>query len=505
VIPIFQIRFIFDTISWITNTNYRPDLVICVVNDGNPEAAKALAIHKFPPFVEILNLPQNRCFAGANNAGWMDLSGKYPSLQYLGTINDDTIPRHLWLDELVKAIQQPQTAVSMPVMETKTGWLKRIKTTATWKLEGSDEMRPDKASINSDTFVSVINGFCFIARRDALEQVGYFDERFCNGCDDIDLSLKLTSQKWRMVVAHKSRVFHFAASSRYLPGTSTNLRRNHELLARKWGGDVERFNLIRPKTIAHCVAFNQEHFMEAWVRNASQYADELLVMYAKVPWTYNKRARESLTPDRTGEILEYLKKEFPRLTVIEGDWKSETNSRNDALSTAKKMGARWLLIVDTDEFYLPEEVFRAYDWMLNNPSEVWRIPHVQFIKKRGWAIVTTEGNPTFQFAIDLSKVRSFKRMRIPDAKLSMTISDDICRCWHFSYLMPFEKLKQKFTTFGHSMEVRQDWLTAVWPSIKHGVRNFHPSDPEAWSDLRQITIPESVEKMFQMLKLPTEC
>jgi len=226
-----------------------------------------------------------------------------------------------------------------------------------------------------------------------------------------------------------------------------------------------------------------------------------LVMYAKVPWTYNKEARRLMKPDRTKEILTRLQAEFRKLIVIEGDWDSDTLNRNDALKAAKKRGAGWLLIVDTDEFYYPDDVFRAYEWMMRNPSEVWQMHHIQLIKNIHWSILTPEGTPVFQFAIDLSKVRKFKRIRIPEAKTSINIPEDVCMCWHFSYLMPFEKLKQKLTTWAHAMEINQRWITDVWPNIKPGSRDFHPRDPEAWREIRVINPPETITNMFKELGL----
>lgn len=499
VIPIIHTKYVFDTVDRIFATNCRDDLVLCIVNDGNPEVADTLATHKFQTQVEILNLPANRCFSGANNAGWRFLLEKYPSLEYLGSINDDTVPEPSWLNYLLDCLKAyPKTALAQSVMKSK-GWI-GPKRAATWKLLGSDDIVLDKRNIKQDTFVPVICGFCFLGRRDALEQVNYFDEEFENGCEDVDLCLKLTVAGWRLVVACKSFVFHYEAASRYLPGTRTNLKKNHGLLAKKWAGNLERFNVVQPMTIAYCTAYNQEHFMEAWVRNAAQYADRILVMYARVPWTYNKKAREILQPDRTGEILERLKKEFSKLSVVEGNWETDTGTRNEALRTAKDMGAGWLLIVDTDEFYDPEEVLNAYEWMLKNPTEFWWMRHIQFIKRIAWTIIADEWElPKFQFCLDLSKVKAFKRMRIPQSETSLVIPDDICKCYHFSYLMPEAKFKQKLTTWGHAMEVVPNWYDEVWPRIKPGIRNFHPVNPTAWKEIKEISLPENIRKVLKEL------
>jgi len=352
VIPIYTTRFINRLVGYMRGTVHRDDVTICVVNDGQREVSEFLSRQKYPDSVVVLNLPSQQGFSALNNFGWKNLTERFPTIQYLGTLNDDTIPRDGWLDELAVCLKKyPRTALSSPIMQVKRGPLRLNRSFATWRLKGSDEMEPVASKILSDTFVPVVSGFCFLARRDALEQVGYLDEQFRNGCEDVDLCLKLTSCGWRLVICSRSFVYHEEAKSRYLPGTGTNLRRNHAILANKWNHDVARFNKVQPKTIAFCIAYNQEHFIEAWVRNAAQYADELLVMFAPVAWTYNTAARRTIQPDKTLEILEELSKEFPKLTVVTGDWKDETQNRNDAVNIARKLGAGWLLIVDTDEFY----------------------------------------------------------------------------------------------------------------------------------------------------------
>ncbi|MCJ7813316.1 glycosyltransferase [bacterium] len=244
-----------------------------------------------------------------------------------------------------------------------------------------------------------------------------------------------------------------------------------------------RYDLVRPKTITHCVAFNQEHFIEAWVRNAATYSDEMIVLFSKYPWNYNKNAKRMITADKTGEILTRLKEEFPQLTVIESKWANETDQRNDAIKIARKQGGELLLIVDTDEYFEVDEILAAYNWMQEHPAHVWYMHHVQLIKKINWSVVTPEGNPRFEFAIDLRQVKSFKDKRIPKAEKKMTIPENICKCWHFSYLMPEKKIQEKLLSFGHAQEIRSNWLTEVWPQIGLHTIDIHPVTPTGLKEI----------------------
>ena len=72
----------------------------------------------------------------------------------------------------------------------------------------------DQARITKDSFVSVLGGFCFLARAKALLQVDYFDEKYKKSCEDIDLCLKLRINKWDLMVCSNAYVSHKCGKSR---------------------------------------------------------------------------------------------------------------------------------------------------------------------------------------------------------------------------------------------------------------------------------------------------
>lgn len=248
VIPVYLTKFVKETVENILNSNNRDDLVLCIVNDGRDDVQKYLAEQDWSDNIEIINLSENRCFSGANNVGWKYLINKYPNIEYLGSINDDTIPRNGWLDKLIGCLKKyPKTALAMPIMATNQGFLGTKKNYATWRLKGSDEMEPVYHRIESDSFVSAVNGFCFVVLKDVLIEIGFLDEKFKNGCEDLDLGIKLLLKGWRMVVAKNSYVYHIGGASRYTKGSQENLDRNHKILADKYDGNIAKYNNLNNK------------------------------------------------------------------------------------------------------------------------------------------------------------------------------------------------------------------------------------------------------------------
>ena len=246
VIPIIQRRYILNLIKIIKETVIDFEIVICVVNDGNNKIKKYLC-NQLPLDVELLNLEKNVCFAGANNAGWKFLLNKFPSIKYLGTINDDTIPRYKWLNYLVQSMEvNSSIGACAPVMITHTNHIYKRKEvfSSTWKLGGEkNPMFLDQEKINNDTNVSVLGGFCFIAKAEVLLQVDFFDERYKNSCEDIDLSIKLRKNGWDLVISHKSYVIHKCGKSRFKKNSNTNVSDSRRLLFFTWGNKLDIYNL----------------------------------------------------------------------------------------------------------------------------------------------------------------------------------------------------------------------------------------------------------------------
>lgn len=474
------------TVSNILETCGDTGLLLCIVNNGDNALKELLSTRSWPDNVLALHSGEKLSVAAATNMAWRYLIEKSPSLLYLGTVEEGATSEMNWLEPLIEAIQKyPLTAVAMPVVRTG-GWLGVKRSHATWRLASDTGIRPDKRTIGQDTFVAVFNGIGFVARRDVLEETGFFDQSIENGEEEPDKAISLLRGGWRLVAVRDSAI--------YAPPLLVRAHRLCEpgsALLKKWGPDLEQYNkLVIPKIITHCVAYNQEHFIEPWVRNAALYSDEILVMYSKFPWGWKEEAASGGRADSTGDILADLQREFPKLVVIEGKWRHQTAERTAALKAARRRGCGWMLIVDTDEFYDPRSIFDAYRWMLAHPSQAWSMRHVQFIKKPTWSIVASEESSVFEFAIDTSAVPSFKDKRRPKAGKTLAIPEEVCKCWHFAYVRPHEKLREKISCHGDG--IQESWHLDVWPGISPGSRDFHPLNPGAWKKIEIVEPPEFI-------------
>ena len=245
VIPIIRKKYILNLVNNINDIINNNRYVVCVVNDGNNKINDYLK-KQLPKKIHLINSENNMCFSGANNKGWKFLINKYPSIQYLGTINDDTVPEKNWLKELEKTlIDNANVGACSPVMITYEGFFKKKKKyTSTYKLCNIKKpMIIDKREIKNDTYVSILPGFCLLARSNVLKEINFFDENYKNSCEDLDISLKIRNINYDLMTTAYSYVLHHVGQSRFHSKVSTNIKESRQLLIQKWGENLSKHNI----------------------------------------------------------------------------------------------------------------------------------------------------------------------------------------------------------------------------------------------------------------------
>lgn len=106
-------------------------------------------------------------------------------------------------------------------------------------------------------------------------------------------------------------------------------------------------------------AYNEADYIEYSIRSVIDYVDELIVVEGtwKECYLANGKMRSD---DGTLEILERLKKEFPKLKVFEHNDDSQLIQR-DRIFEHGPEGDYWLWIIDADEVYDPENAQKTVE------------------------------------------------------------------------------------------------------------------------------------------------
>jgi len=81
-------------------------------------------------------------------------------------------------------------------------------------------------------FSHAVTSACCAIRRDLFLSSGGFDEAFRNGCEDVDLCLRLGQMGYRHWVDYRSVVYHHVSAS---PGRKDYEMQNQALFLKRWG------------------------------------------------------------------------------------------------------------------------------------------------------------------------------------------------------------------------------------------------------------------------------
>jgi GT2 family glycosyltransferase/tetratricopeptide (TPR) repeat protein len=219
----------------------RPFELVLVDNgstDGTLDLLHELAQKPGPARAEIIHNESNRGFAAGCNLAIAAAHG-----DYLVFLNNDTIVTAGWLDGLIG-----QALADWP----KTGLVGAVSNYAPppQRVPGAYatlDGLPDFAARRRRDFagkalaVERLTGFCLLGRREVLQHVGVFDERFGTGFfEDDDLCVRVRKEGYQLRLALEVYIHHFG--SRTFAGLGIDgprqLRANFARFQDKWGTEI---------------------------------------------------------------------------------------------------------------------------------------------------------------------------------------------------------------------------------------------------------------------------
>jgi GT2 family glycosyltransferase len=190
-------------------------LEVIVVDNASTDHSRAIVQEAFPA-VRILELPENRGFAGGCNAGI-----RAATAPYILILNNDTVHTSGWIEYLVAKLEsEPEIAVVQPKLRSfqdqsmfdysgaaggeldlfvfpfaRGRLFEKIE-----KDEGQYDQLPER--------IFWASGTAFLARRKLLIKAGLFDEVFFAHMEEIDLEWRLQLMGYRIVAEPRAVVYH---------------------------------------------------------------------------------------------------------------------------------------------------------------------------------------------------------------------------------------------------------------------------------------------------------
>lgn len=180
--------------------NYTKDFELILVQEGEDEKITTLLKEYEHDWQFKIKFVQNKIpkgFAGAMNTG-LKLADK--DTDYYCFLNNDTVVTPNWLDEMLKAFDNPEVGCVSP---TFSG------TSSRQSVEWNDG-REIEYVYNPLGLI----GVCFLIKKAVLDKVGQWDESFgLGGEEDYDLTIRISNAGYLLAIARKSYIYHYWGAS----------------------------------------------------------------------------------------------------------------------------------------------------------------------------------------------------------------------------------------------------------------------------------------------------
>jgi GT2 family glycosyltransferase/Tfp pilus assembly protein PilF len=230
-------RLCLESLLRNTREPYELILIDNASQDGTGAFFDDIRTRSGPCRVEIIRNAVNRGFPAACNQGIERSQGRYVVF-----LNNDIVLTPCWLDGLVEPARQTEQNIGLVGPVTNYAAPPQKIEPACRSPEELDAFAQRRHAEHAGRllFMRRLTSFCLLVRRDVLDRIGGFDERFGLGFfDDDDLCLRACAAGFRLAVALSVYVHHFG--SRTFRGLGIDcwqqLRDNLDRFREKWGAE----------------------------------------------------------------------------------------------------------------------------------------------------------------------------------------------------------------------------------------------------------------------------
>lgn len=213
------------------------DFEVIIVDNGSTDGSVELLKNHYP-WVNLVELADNTGFSGGNNEGLKHASG-----EYIVVMNNDTEAEPDWLERFVAAAaanpDAGQVACRICSMHDHDlidslghGVCADGMTRGRHRLQRWSEIKGQFKSVDEIFFGTACVS---LYRREAIDQVGFFDEEMFAFAEDSDLGMRLRWGGWRAVIATDAVVYHKYSGTGgvFSPFKLYLVERNHYWVATK--------------------------------------------------------------------------------------------------------------------------------------------------------------------------------------------------------------------------------------------------------------------------------
>ncbi|MEK8128928.1 glycosyltransferase family 2 protein [Paenibacillus filicis] len=253
------------------------DYELIVVDNGSTDGTVAY-LRKQPDIIVHEN-QENLGFAAGCNQGLGLSHGE--NILFL---NNDTIVTAYWLENMLRVLyEDKRVGMVGPVTNYSSG---HQMVPVTYSRLGELEIfarRHVQENEGCYTDVRRLVGFCLLAKRSVLEEIGGFDERFGLGnYEDDDLCLRALRAGYVLRVVQDAFIHHFGhATIRNLQDFDLTklLDQNRKKASEKWGQDIHQLIYKPAVTISVCMITRDASLtLKRSLDSIAGHADEMIIV-----------------------------------------------------------------------------------------------------------------------------------------------------------------------------------------------------------------------------------
>lgn len=204
------------------------DFEVILVDNGSTDGSPEWARERRGERVRLVELPENRGFAGGNNEGIRVSKGTWVVL-----LNNDTAVDAGWLAGLAAAIERhPDAGMFTPKI---LNYFRRDEIDNTGHViypdglaRGRHRLERDDGRFDEEGETLWPSGCAGVYRKEMLEEIGLLDDSFFAYGEDVDLGLRARWAGWKCIYVPAAVVYHkySATAGSYSPQKAFLVERN---------------------------------------------------------------------------------------------------------------------------------------------------------------------------------------------------------------------------------------------------------------------------------------
>jgi len=228
------------------NTKYANWEVIVVDNgstDGTIDYLKEKKRSEGEKYKIILN-SKNLGYAGGVNQGIKAAHGDYILL-----LNNDVYVWENWLTNMVDTIEGEEeiSVVGARLIYPQNNRIQHAGIAFIRKIEPLHIYKNssiNNPNVNEVRSVDAVTGACMLIKREIIDEIGFFDERFkFGGFEDTDFCLRSRIKGYKIIYLPTSVAFHDERiSSSQIHNYYIVFKKNYKLFMKKWGRILDKYN-----------------------------------------------------------------------------------------------------------------------------------------------------------------------------------------------------------------------------------------------------------------------